>query len=87
MRGPQQRETGQPASSTAVGPATLTRDERRQKSPETSAAHKEECTNHLPQCPAANLAFYQEQLELAKQAVDLANSVYEEAKEDDDLEV
>ena len=61
--------------------------ESRPKSPGTLAKQEEEHINHLPHCFAANLAFYQEQLELAQQAQDLTSRVYEEAKADGDPEV
>ena len=53
----------------------------------TLVEHREEPTDCLPCCSAANLAFYQEQLELAQQVLDLTNWVYEEAKVDGNPEV
>ena len=48
---------------------------------------EKEHTNHLPHCPATNLVFFKEQLELAHQALDFSNWVFEEVKEDDDHKV
>ena len=81
------REAHQSVSPPNMGPAASALIKGRLPSLRTLVEHKEEHTDHLPHCSTTNLAFYQEQMELAQQARDLTHRVYKEAEADGNPEV